>query len=77
MNIQIWKRVGLVYTHNLRYQTNTFIAVYNYRERRWKEPQIVYTVQLVLIEQMDSSYETELGEILNILNTAFTIVINT
>ena len=77
MNIQIWKRVGLVYTHNLRHQTNTSIAVYNYRERRWKEPQIVYTVQLVLIEQMDSSYETELGEILNILNTAFTIVIRT
>ena len=77
MNIQIWKRVGLVYTHNLRHQTNTSIAVYNYRERRWKEPQTVYTVQLVLIEQMDSSYETELGEILNILNTAFTIVIST
>ena len=46
-------------------------------EGRWKEPQNVYTMQSVLIEQMDSSYESELGGIVKLLNTGFTIVINT
>ena len=46
-------------------------------ERQLEIHQTVYTMKSVLIEQMDSSYETELVEIVNILNTAFTIVIST
>ena len=72
-----WKRVGYEYTRKLWHQTNNSNAEFNYMEGRWKEPQNVYTMQSVLIEQMDSSYESELGGIVKLLNTGFTIVINT
>ena len=52
-------------------------AEYNYMERRWKEPQTVNKMQSLHIEKTDHSYETKLGGVLNILNTAVTIVMST
>ena len=46
-------------------------------ERQWKEPQNVNRIQSLLLEKTGHSYVTEHGEIVNILNIAFTIVMST